>query len=334
MNNISFDFSKISFNAGLLLKEMQQRGIHLSYISKTSIIKAVYKNHVELLFDTYTRFSSYPVGRIIDDKFFSKKILMRYGFSVAQGNVFYKTDAQLAISYAEMLGYPVVLKPTVGSHGDNVYLDIRSSTELQEKIVMFQEQGAGNGFFLIEKYHERNEYRLFIAKNKFFAAVSRTPAHIIGDGKNNVLLLIKKENDRRMNPRNTCMCEIRLDHITFDIMEKNSITVDYIPKEGEKVFLRKNSNVSTGGNCQDITDIVHPSVKTLAYKILSSFNNLLFLGIDILCEDVTKPIDKNYYICELNSAPGLSLHMLPEKGSPRNVAGAIVDMVFSETTRI
>ncbi|MCH5138947.1 cyanophycin synthetase, partial [Clostridiaceae bacterium UIB06] len=51
-------------------------------------------------------------------------------------------------------------------------------------------------------------------------------------------------------------------------------------------------------------------------------------GIDICCEDIGKPINQGGAIIEINAAPGIRMHHYPSKGASRNVAGAIVDMIF------
>ena len=332
MKKTNFDFSKISFNGGLFVKEMQKRGINVRYIKETNIIFASYKNHREIAYDIHSGLLNYPVGWIINDKFYSKKWLELQGISVASGCVFSFNQLKKALLYAGQLGFPVVLKPAVGSHGDGVFMFIDNKKELAEKIKILEEK-AGNGYFLIEKQVEGNEYRLFLTRNGFFAAVERVPANVIGDGKKTLLALIQEENFRRMNPRNTCLCEIRLDALTFDFMDKNNLTLDDIPKKDKIVFVRGNSNVSTGGNCYDVTDLAHPTVKALARQILKSFPGLPYIGVDLLCGNISKKITKNNYtVCELNSAPGLSLHMMPEKGIARDVAGALVDLLFPESS--
>lgn len=323
-------FPKISFNTRLLLKEMQKRRIYLETFGSEDVIKATYERHAEVLYGICSNLISYPVGVVIDDKYYSKMFLKKFGFNVVSGEAFDKQSIVEALGYAKKIGYPVVLKPTVGSHGDYVDIDIKDEKELKKRILHFLKIRAGNGFYLVERQFDANEFRLFITRNNFFAAVSRIPANVLGDGKNNLLSLIKKENYRRMNPRKNCLCEIVVDDVINGFLKENGLTLNYIPKKGERFFLRKNSNVSTGGNCYDVTDNVNPVYIKLAKKILEQFGNLPFLGIDLLCKDITKK-NENYVICELNSAPGLSLHMLPEKGTPRNVASAITDIFFPET---
>jgi D-alanine-D-alanine ligase-like ATP-grasp enzyme len=329
-----FNYSKVSFNAGLLVKEMTKREIKVKLIGDTEVIKAQYKKHKELLYDIHSSPLSYPLGWIVNDKFFTKQWLQKYKIPTAPGYFFTINDVNSALKYAQKLGFPVILKPTVGSHGDNVWTNIKSTRDLKEIISTFKDKGIHNGYFLIERQFKGNEYRVFITKNDFIATVQRIPANVIGDGKNTLLSLIQKENYRRMNPRTTCLCEIRLDDIAFDYMEKHNLTLDDVPKKGERVFLRGNSNVSTGGNCYDVTNTIHPSIKKLAKKILNIFTNLPYIGFDLICRDITQKLIKDSYIvCELNSAPGLSLHMLPEKGKPRNVAGVLVNLLFPETKK-
>ena len=43
-------------------------------------------------------------------------------------------------------------------------------------------------------------------------------------------------------------------------------------------------------------------------------------GIDILCEDIRRPIrEQGGAIVEVNAAPGLRMHLFPSDGTPRDV---------------
>lgn len=328
--DVDKEFSDLSFNARLLLKEMIKRNIKLQYIKGTDVVKASLKSHKEILFDVFTSMIPYPSGILVDDKYYAKKILLSNGINVAPGEVFTAETREKAVDYAEKIGFPVVLKPTVGSHGDHVFLKINNKKELREKISHFLSNNYGNEYYLIEKYSKGNEYRLFVTTNGFFACVSRVPANVIGDGEKNLKQLIEAENYRRMNPRTNCLCEIRVDELTLDFLKKNKLNLNYIPKKNERVFIRFNSNVTTGGNCYEVTPLVNREFVELSKIILKIFKGLPFIGIDILCADISKPI-KDYIVCELNCAPGLSMHMLPEKGKPQNVAKEIVDVIFPES---
>ena len=51
-----------------------------------------------------------------------------------------------------------------------------------------------------------------------------------------------------------------------------------------------------------------------------------------MTDDITvKQTADSYRVLEINSLPGIGMHINPGKGSSRNTAGMIVDMLFPET---
>lgn len=67
-----------------------------------------------------------------------------------------------------------------------------------------------------------------------------------------------------------------------------------VPNKGEVVTLRQNSNVSTGGDAIDCTDIVHPSYREIALKAANAVG-AVFCGVDIITEDITRPAEESIY---------------------------------------
>jgi cyanophycin synthetase len=66
-------------------------------------------------------------------------------------------------------------------------------------------------------------------------------------------------------------------------------------------------------------------VAELAAQILA----LDVAGIDMLCEDITRPVaEQGGAIVEVNAAPGLRMHLAPAEGQPRDVGAPIVDMLY------
>ena len=115
-------------------------------------------------------------------------------------------------------------------------------------------------------------------------------------------------------------------------MKKNNISMEDIPKENQKVYLRHNSNVAKGGLCIDFTDKIHSSVIENCKKILDIFSGLSYVGIDYMSKDITANQTADMYnIVEVNTVPGIHMHMRPSEGEPRNVAKYMVDMIFPET---
>jgi cyanophycin synthetase len=57
-------------------------------------------------------------------------------------------------------------------------------------------------------------------------------------------------------------------------------------------------------------------------------------GVDISTVDISRPLtETGGAIIEINAAPGIRMHHYPYKGTPRNVAKAIVDMLFPEGSK-
>ena len=185
--------------------------------------------------------------------------------------------------------------------------------------------------FIVEKQFDGKEYRVLLTKEGKYAVLYREPAHVIGDGEHSILELINIENEKRKE-RVNCLCPIAVDEITECYMKKNNISMGDIPKENQKVYLRHNSNVAKGGLCIDFTDKIHSSVIENCKKILDIFSGLSYVGIDYMSKDITaNQIADMYNIVEVNTVPGIHMHMRPSEGKPRNVAKYMVDMIFPET---
>lgn len=101
----------------------------------------------------------------------------------------------------------------------------------------------------------------------------------------------------------------------------------------QKIYLRKNSNLSTGGDSIDLTDETHPELKKIAVKAINAIPGLAYGGVDLMSSrDISKKPTKNsYIILEINSSPGISMHYDPIKGKTRDVAKDVIDLLFPET---
>lgn len=322
---------KLHTNQRLLIMEMQSRGINVDIIYKEiELIKAEYGKHVEWILDRDSSITPYSVSIICGDKYITKKILEQNKISVPIGEKFLSSEWELSILYARKIGFPVVVKPVFGSHGDNIYMDIESESELKGIV----QNVFGNKLkvpFIVEKQFDGKEYRVFLTKEGKYAVLHREPAHVIGDGEHTILELIQIENEKR-KARTNCLCPIAVDEITQSYMNKNNIYMKDIPNKDEKVYLRHNSNVAKGGLCIDYTDKIHPSVIENCKKILETFSGLSYVGIDYMSKDISAEQTSDMYnIVEVNTVPGIHMHMKPSEGTPRNVAKYMVDMIFPET---
>jgi len=94
---------------------------------------------------------------------------------------------------------------------------------------------------------------------------------------------------------------------------------DTIPGENEIVFLRENSNISTGGDSIDFTDDIPDSYKEIAILSAKALG-VKITGLDMIIPDYTQEAtSENYAIIELNFNPAIHIHCHPFKGKNRKL---------------
>ena len=101
-----------------------------------------------------------------------------------------------------------------------------------------------------------------------------------------------------------------------------------MPKADEIVYLRSTANLSTGGTATDVTDIIHPDNRDMAVRAIRAIG-LDVGGVDFLSDNIAESYQTHGGgICEVNAAPGFRMHVAPSEGTPRDVAGPVIDMLF------
>lgn len=330
MKNI---YKDLHSNQKIFIYEMLKRGINVEIIdAKREIIKTSYNGHDELICDRDSSIMPYNVSILAGDKGFTKKNLMVNGISVPVGETFLAKDVEYIKKAFNVLNCSVVIKPVFGSHGFDVYTDLKTEEDVINAVNNIIVHRGDLTKIIIEEYFEAQEFRVFVTRNGDYAVLLRDPAHIFGDGINTIEYLIKKENHYRMNPRTNALCEILVDDELIKYLAKRGLSLQSVPTNGEKVYLRPNSNVAMGGICEDYTDKVHPSVIEIGLNVLNAFPGLPYVGIDFMTNSITEmQTDDSYKIIEINTVPGVHMHFRPAIGKSQNIAKYIVDMIYPET---
>ena len=241
--------------------------------------------------------------------------------------LFRSTTADDAWRAAQKIGGPIVLKPKDGNQGKGVVANIQTEKQVREGFEVTQAFGRET---IVERYLPGADYRLLVVGNRLSAAARREPAQVVGDGKHTVAQLVEKENQNplRGDGHATALTKIRFDDIALAHLASNKLSPEYVPKVGERVLLRNNANLSTGGTATDVTDDVHPDVAASAVAAAQMIG-LDIAGVDILCESIYKPLEQQGGgIVEVNAAPGLRMHLKPSYGKGRAVGEDIINMMF------
>jgi len=270
---------------------------------------------------------------IADDKDWTKQILGDAGIAVPQGYTCYSWDE--IKEAAEWIGWPVVTKPLAGNHGRGVTTDIGNLDDLKSGYeAALARVRDDSGAVIVESYIKGEDHRMLVIGGKLVAAARRRPAHVTGDGKSTIqaLIDIANEDPRRGVGHENVLTQIHVDAQTHRVLEQAGLTLDSVPGEGEMVLLKSTANISTGGTATDLTDEVHPDIR-FAMERISRHVGLDVIGVDLLAETLTKPLDQQSAgVVEVNAGPGFRMHMAPTHGTPRPVGEYVVDMLFPDPT--
>ncbi|WP_455790670.1 cyanophycin synthetase [Clostridium butyricum] len=302
-------------NYGLPVTELGKSGIYqIGYGKQGRIIEAAISNKTNC------------VGVDIScDKFLTKQLLDIQNIPVAEGRKVFNIIGLLR--EAEFIGYPVVIKPQYGNKGKGVMLNLKNEKELIKAYTSLLKITKD---IIIEKYVKGNDYRICVVDYKVVAASLRVVPFVIGDGKSNIKALINILNNDplRGQDHEKPLTTIKFDKELCNCLYRQNMSLDYIPNKGEKVILRENANLSTGGIAVDCTDDVCD--ENIDYCIRAAKTlGLDICGVDICTEDISIPIDKqNGIVMEVNAAPGIRMHHFPSQGKKRDVGKAIVDMLY------
>lgn len=302
-------------NYGLPVTELGKSGIYqIGYGKQGKIIEAAISNKTNC------------VGVDIScDKFLTKQLLDIQNIPVAEGRKVFNIIGLLR--EAEFIGYPVVIKPQYGNKGKGVMLNLKNEKELIKAYTSLLKITKD---IIIEKYVKGNDYRICVVDYKVVAASLRVVPFVIGDGKSNIKALINILNNDplRGQDHEKPLTTIKFDKELCNCLYRQNMSLDYIPKKGEKVILRENANLSTGGIAVDCTDDVCDENIDYCIRAAKALG-LDICGVDICTEDISIPIDKqNGIVMEVNAAPGIRMHHFPSQGKKRDVGKAIVDMLY------
>ncbi len=326
-----------SISSLLLAKEAVRRGIKVNHVNKyqkeMAFLELSYKKHFEYISGQKSSKTSATASYAEENKALAKSLLNRKKINTAEGRLFNKNCSIDEIyRYVKKIGHPVVIKPFDGAHGDLVFIGLKNKKDCGEAI---KEIVKKSKHVLVEKEFEGKEFRFIATASKVLAVTHRDPANVVGDGIHNIkeLVRIKNSDPMRGEKNEKPLTKIKMDNITKQNLIEQNIKLDYIPTKKEKIYLRKESNISTGGDSIDVTDIVHPELKRIAVMSVKTIPGLAYAGVDLMTnKDISeKPTKSSYIIVEINSSPGIYPQHFPYQGKSRNVAKGIIDLLFPET---
>ncbi len=302
--------------------EGERRGIPWARVHPNQPVIQMGQGHKQKWFlRNYTDQTAKLATELATAKKVTCDILGSLGVPVPQH--FIANSTERAISTAEKLGYPVVVKPNKTDIGVAVTINI----ETQPQLLKAYEKARPYGDVLVEEQVTGKDYRVILFEGQIIAAAENIPTQVIGDGCSTIDELITQANasPNRGKQDFLCWASIEIDGEIQQTLREDQLSLQSIPPDGHPVILRRWWKTSKDRSAIDVTKAIHPLNKAL-FERVARLSRLDIAGVDFISPDISRPwTEVGGKIIEVNPTPGVKKHI--RAGNPEIIA-AILDGFF------
>lgn len=262
----------------------------------------------------------------MDNKPKMRKHFIEKNIPVARGDSCF--SEKRGVQIFNSLQKPVIAKPYTGSRSRHTTIHIETEKEFLQA---FRKAKILSPLALIEEELIGFVYRGTLIGGKLIAVMRREPPHVVGDGIHTIQELVKKENERPERHGRT-FHPLATDAEAEKELARQKLNWNSVLPKNKIATLNQKISRGIGASTTDVTDITHFENKKLFEKIGAELKDPI-IGVDFIIEDISRPWQeqKKVGIIECNSLPFIDLHHYPLNGTPRNVAGALWDIIFPES---
>lgn len=325
-------FDDMELSTQLLIHDAIQLGVETEIIDRADqFVRLTYKDQVEYVRNGNMTSKDTTISHfIMENKTVTKKILAEASYAVPDGGEYHSIEQAVA-NYGKYKGQAIVVKPKSTNYGIGISVFKKSpdkETFKEALEIAFKEDDT----VLVEEFVEGTEYRFFILNDKVEAVLLRVPANVVGDGKQTISQLVdtKNQDPLRGEKHRTPLARIEKGALEKLMLIEQGFDFASIPKENEIVYLRENSNISTGGDSIDFTDEMHESYNEIAVGIAQALD-VKVTGIDLIIPDYQQASTKEnpgYSCIEANFNPAMNMHAYVTKGTGRRLTIKVLEMLF------
>jgi hypothetical protein len=220
----------------------------------------------------------------------------------------------------------VIVKPAIGSRSRHTYVHITDLTALRHAFKKARELSPR---VVVEEELSGFVFRITLVGGAIAGIMRREPPHVIGDGIHTIHQLIVEENKNPLR-HGPIFHELPLGEETVAILKEQKLSLDSIPEKYRMVIIHPKVSRSYGASTTEITG-AHPDNERLFLDIAKALDDPL-VGVDFMIDDMAKSWrEQKCGVIECNSLPFIDLHHFPLKGPTRNAAGAVWDLIFSQS---
>jgi len=311
----------------LLLREAVKRGVSFEILDrKENFVRFQKDGNTQYVKQaTKTSLDNYASILAMENKLVTKKILEEHQIRVPKGLEYTSADAAKA-DFLIHQRKPVVIKPNQTNFGIGItILKENNDEETYRRSVDIAFEFDTT--ILIEEFIAGREFRFFVIGDEVVGILHRVPANVMGDGTKTIreLVELKNQDPLRGKGYRTPLEKIQLGEAEAMFLKQQNKNFDSVPASGEMVYLRENSNISTGGDSIDFTDGIPDSYKQIAVKAAKALN-VVITGLDMIIPNTSlEATTDNYSIIELNFNPAIHIHCHPFQGKNRKLNEKLMD---------
>ncbi len=303
----------------LLLKAALLKGVKFELIDrKENFVRLQKGDKVEYVMQaTKTSLDNYASVLMMENKVVTKKVLDRAGIRTPQGREY--NHAQDALTdFVFFKDKAIVIKPKSTNFGLGISI-LKENNNLADFQTGLEIAFEHDETVLIEEFVKGREFRFFLINDEVVGILHRVPANVTGDGEHTIAQLIDQKNEDPLRGQGyrKPLEKIKKGREEALFLKQQHLSFESTPALGTTVYLRENSNISTGGDSLDFTDDVHDSYKQLAIEAARAMN-VQITGLDMMIPSIDMPAnEQNYAIIEMNFNPAIHIHCYPYKGKNR-----------------
>ncbi|HFJ6880335.1 TPA: bifunctional glutamate--cysteine ligase GshA/glutathione synthetase GshB [Enterococcus faecium] len=327
-------FREMELSTQIFMFDAIQKGVQVKVLDESDqFLRLQFQDHVEYVKNAnMTSKDSYIVPLIMENKTVTKKVLKEAGFRVPGGAEFSSMEEAVK-AYPRFAEQAFVIKPKSTNYGlgITIFKEGASLEDYQTGLaIAFREDSS----VLVEEFMPGTEYRFFVIDGEVQAIMLRVPANVIGDSIRTVKELVEEKNSDPLRGTNhrAPLELIQLGELEQLMLKEQGLTIESVPQANQIVYLRENSNISTGGDSIDMTDEFSEAYKKIAVSAVEALGAKIS-GIDLIIPD--KEIDpttdkKAYGIIEANFNPAMHMHVYPFAGKGRRLTMNVLKLLYPE----
>lgn len=319
-------YQDLELSTQILLRDGIKRGLDFEVLDREdNFIMLSNEEKIEYVKQaTKTSKDSYITIMMMENKVVTKKILERSGIRVPRGEN-YRSRESAVEDYEKFKDKSIVIKPKMTNFGIGITI-FKDSFSLGSYIEAIDIAFEHGDTVLVEEFISGKEYRFIVIGDSVAGILNRVPANVIGNGSSTIKELVEEKNKDFLRGKGykTPLEKINLGKAESMFLDSQGKDFDYVPLSGETVYLRENSNISTGGDSIDYTDDIIDEYKQIAIEAAKTVE-ARFCGVDLMIDDIKeRPNDENHAIIELNFNPAIHIHCYPYIGKNRNLGEAVL----------